>query len=43
MPRQSGDVEKTWANIVKAKRLLGWEPKTSISEGLKKYIKWLVS
>lgn len=41
MPRQAGDVEKTWANIVKAKRLLKWVPKTKIEEGLKKYIEWL--
>lgn len=42
VPRQTGDVEGTWANIVKAKELLGWEPKTKIVEGLKKYIEWLV-
>lgn len=41
LPIQSGDVEKTWANIVKAKRLLKWVPKTTIEEGLKKYIEWL--
>lgn len=41
MPVQMGDVEKTWANVVKARRLLGWEPKVALSEGLEKYVKWL--
>ena len=42
MPKQTGDVEKTWANVVKARELLQWEPKVDIAEGLKKYIEWLV-
>jgi len=41
MPTQSGDVEKTWANIVKAKELLGWKPKTRFEKGLNKYVLWL--
>src|SRR3989344_2503058 len=41
MPKQPGDVEKTWANIVKAKKLLDWQPKTQIKSGLEIYIQWL--
>lgn len=41
LPKQEGDVEKTWANIVKAKKLLGWEPKIKIAKGLINYIEWL--
>lgn len=41
MPKQIGDVEKTWANIENAKNLLEWQPKTFLPEGLAKYIKWL--
>lgn len=41
MPLQVGDVEKTWANIEKAKKILGWEPKTNTEEGLKIYLEWL--
>ncbi|MEK7581049.1 MAG: GDP-mannose 4,6-dehydratase [Patescibacteria group bacterium] len=41
LPLQIGDVKKTWANIDKAKKLLGWEPKVKINEGLKGYIEWL--
>ena len=41
LPTQHGDVEKTWANIVKAKKLLDWAPKTKIDEGLEHYLEWL--
>lgn len=40
-PLQKGDVEKTWANIVKAKRLLNWKRKTKLSAGLNHYHEWL--
>ncbi len=35
-----GDVEKTWANIEKAKKLLGYEPKITIKQGISETIKW---
>ena len=41
LPKQAGDVEVTWANIVKAKKLLSWQPKFRFDEGLKRYILWL--
>jgi len=41
LPKQSGDVEITWANTSKAKKLLGWQAGTSIKLGLEKYVKWL--
>lgn len=41
LPKQAGDVEKTWANVIKAKKLLSWQPKTALSVGLARYIKWL--
>ena len=37
-PNQPGDVPQTWADIDKAKRLLGYLPKTSFPEGIRKYI-----
>lgn len=40
LSRQMGDVEKTWANIEKAKKLLGWQPKTNLADGLIKYVEW---
>lgn len=39
--KQRGDVDKTWASIVKARKLLGWSPKTKLEDGLRYYIKWL--
>lgn len=41
LPRQAGDVEKTWANVVKAYKLLGWKPVTRLEEGLERYFEWL--
>ncbi len=40
---QKGDVPITYANISKAKNLLGYEPKVMIKEGLAKYYQWLKS
>lgn len=41
LPYQKGDVERTWANVVKARKLLGWEPKVKLERGLKQYLTWL--
>ena len=40
LPMQPGDVERTYADISKAKRLIGYEPKTSFEEGIKKFVEW---
>lgn len=37
---QPGDVEKTFANISKAERMLNFKPKTKIEEGVKNFINW---
>lgn len=34
-PFHKADLKETWADIEKAKRLLGWEPHTTLEEGLK--------
>jgi len=39
-PMQPGDVDRTSADITKAKQLLNYEPKTSFEEGIKKFIDW---
>jgi UDP-glucuronate 4-epimerase len=41
-PDQPGDVPKTYADITKAKELLGYNPQTQIHEGLKKFYDWFV-
>lgn len=38
--RPLGDVNVTYADISKAKRLLNWEPKVSIEEGMKEFVRW---
>lgn len=39
-PLPQGDVTVTYADISKAKTILNWEPKTSIEEGVKKFVDW---
>lgn len=40
LPEQAGDVPVTYADISKAKSLLGYEPKTSLREGMEKFVYW---
>ena len=40
MPMQAGDVPKTWANIKEIKNDFDYQPKTSISVGISKFIDW---
>lgn len=42
LPDAPGDVQTTFANISKAKEMLGYAPTTKISEGLKKYADWVL-
>jgi UDP-glucose 4-epimerase len=39
--KQKGDVRHTSADIGKAARILGYQPKVNLEEGLKKEIEWL--
>jgi nucleoside-diphosphate-sugar epimerase len=40
MPKQPGDVDITYASIEKAKDLLGYQPKTTLEEGLQHFLVW---
>ncbi len=40
-PRHPADVEKTFADIKKAKKLLDWQPKVDLKTGMKQFIDWL--
>lgn len=40
LPMQPGDVPRTWADISKARRLLGYNPRTPIEEGMKHFVAW---
>lgn len=39
-PFHQADMKSTWADISKAKQLLGWEPTVSLSEGIAKTVEW---
>lgn len=39
-PMQPGDVPITYADISKARELLGYDPHTKIEEGLRKFVAW---
>lgn len=40
LPMQPGDVERTYADISKAKKLIGYEPKTSFEDGIRNFVNW---
>ena len=41
LPMQPGDVNQTYADISKAKEMLGYDPKTKFKVGVDKFIDWL--
>jgi UDP-glucuronate 4-epimerase len=43
LPRQTGDVSRTWADIGAAGRLLGYAPRTSLEQGIAQFVEWLES
>jgi UDP-glucuronate 4-epimerase len=43
LPEQPGDVPLTCADISKAKRLLGYAPRTPFSQGLPRFVNWFLS
>jgi UDP-glucuronate 4-epimerase len=40
LPEQPGDVPLTCADILKAKKLLGYNPRTKLDQGLPKFVEW---
>jgi UDP-glucuronate 4-epimerase len=42
LPEQPGDMPLTYADISKARKLLGYKPTTKLSEGLQKFIDWFL-
>jgi UDP-glucuronate 4-epimerase len=41
LPDQPGDVPRTFADVTKAKELLGYRPSTSLEEGIRRYVGWV--
>lgn len=42
LPMQKGDVLRTYADLTKSEKLLGYKPKVSIEEGLKRFCNWFL-
>lgn len=40
LPMQPGDVERTYADISKAKKLIGYNPSTSFKKGIENFVEW---
>lgn len=40
-PVPEGDVRRTWADLTRARDLLGYQPRTGLEEGLYKFVEWL--
>lgn len=40
LPMQAGDVKKTYADISKANKLIGYSPSVTFQEGIKKFVEW---
>ncbi|MBE0596727.1 MAG: GDP-mannose 4,6-dehydratase [Desulfuromonadales bacterium] len=40
LPMQPGDVDCTFADIAKARRLLGYDPQVAIEEGIPRFVDW---
>jgi UDP-glucuronate 4-epimerase len=43
MPEQPGDVPRTFADITKARQLLGYQPSARIVEGIPRFVEWYLS
>ncbi|MDP2958843.1 MAG: GDP-mannose 4,6-dehydratase, partial [Longimicrobiales bacterium] len=41
LPSQPGDVERTWADITRARELLGYQPRTPFQEGIRSFVAWM--
>ncbi len=41
-PEQPGDVPVTFADITKARTVLGYDPKTQIAEGIPRFVEWFL-
>ncbi len=40
LPMQPGDVQRTYADITKAQKILGYQPTTAFEDGIKQFIQW---
>ena len=40
LPLHKTNLKSSWADIAKAKRLLDWEPRVSLEDGIRKTVEW---
>lgn len=40
LPMQPGDVKRTYADITKARKILGYHPVTAFEDGIEKFVQW---
>lgn len=43
LPVQMGDVPRTWADLSKSRKIIGYQPQIDIAEGIKRFIAWYQS
>jgi UDP-glucuronate 4-epimerase len=43
LPPQAVDMPATWADITKARELLGWQPQVTLEEGLERLVNWYLT
>jgi len=41
LPRQIGDVSRTWADVTAAREALGYAPRVGFEEGIARFVRWL--
>jgi UDP-glucuronate 4-epimerase len=41
LPDQAGDVPATCADITKSRRVLGYDPRVALPEGIRRFVQWL--
>lgn len=41
LPAQAGDVERTWADVTRAKQLFGFDPHIGIEDGIARFVHWM--
>jgi UDP-glucuronate 4-epimerase len=41
LPRETGDVTRTWADVSAARAALGWSPRVPFEEGVRRFVAWL--
>jgi UDP-glucuronate 4-epimerase len=41
LPRQPGEVTRTWADTTAAREALGYQPRTTLAQGIARFASWL--